>query len=345
VLLSLAPALAFLLAGVPLAWLLDELGFFDAVISTISGPSGRAIPTWTLWFLAALTTVVLNLDTTVVLLTPLALRLARRSGVDPLPIAAIPLLLASLASSVLPVSNLTTLVVAARLHLGVGQVLAHLALPSVAASLAGWAVHRRLLPARLDVDPAPWVDRRALRVGGAIVATLLVGFVVGPSFGVQPWMSALAADLVLMAVVRSVPWRHLPVATAVVVAAVALMADAVVPSGLHLDSGSLQHPAPVAGLVLGGAALANVVNNLPALFVGLAGVHHMSWAMWAWLLGINTGAALLPIGALANILWRRVLRHDGIRVTLRIYASLVTRTALAGLGAATLTLAAERVLS
>ncbi len=47
-----------------------------------------------LWLLAAATTVVLNLDTTVVLLTPLYLRLARRVGVDPLPLAAIPLLLA-----------------------------------------------------------------------------------------------------------------------------------------------------------------------------------------------------------------------------------------------------------
>jgi arsenical pump membrane protein len=345
VLVSLLPALAFLLAGVPLAWLLDELGFFDAVISRISGPTGRAIPTWTLWVLAAVTTVVLNLDTTVVLLTPLALRLARRSDVDPLPIAAIPLLLASLASSVLPVSNLTTLVVADRLHVSVGQVVVHLALPSLAASAAGWVVHRRLIPRRLEVAATTSVDRRALRVGGAIVGLLLVGFVAGPSVGVEPWMCALAADLVLMALVRSVPWRHVPVATALAVGIVAAIIAAVVPHGLHLGNNSLQHGAPVAGLVVGGAIVANLVNNLPALFVGLTGVHHMTWSIWAWLLGVNTGAALAPIGALANVLWRRVLRHDGVEVKLRTYLALVAPTAAAGLTAATLVLVAERIVA
>lgn len=135
---SMWSALAFLLAGVPLAALLDRLGFFEAVAATMAGKTGRDIPVVGLWVLAALTTVVLNLDTTVVLLTPLYLRLARRAEVDPVPLVAIPLLLASLASSVLPVSNLTTLIVIDRLGLGVADVFSHLALPSlVACTTAG----------------------------------------------------------------------------------------------------------------------------------------------------------------------------------------------------------------
>ena len=122
---SLWPALAFLLAGVPLAALLERLGFFDAVAAALARGGERDTPVAALWVLAALTTVVLNLDTTIVLLTPLYLQLARRSRVDPLPIVAIPLLLASLASSVLPISNLTTLIVVARLDVGVGEVIGH----------------------------------------------------------------------------------------------------------------------------------------------------------------------------------------------------------------------------
>ena len=140
---SLWPALAFLLAGVPLAALLEKLGFFAAVLAR---GGERETPVAALWLLAALTTIVLNLDTTIVLLTPLYLQLARRSRVDPLPIVAIPLLLASLASSVLPISNLTTLIVVARLDVGVGEVVGHLGLPSVAAATAGWLVYRRRHP-------------------------------------------------------------------------------------------------------------------------------------------------------------------------------------------------------
>lgn len=110
-LVALGPALAFLLAGVPLAALLDRLGYFDAVAAEIARRRPE-LPVLTLWMLAAATTVVRNLDTTIVLLTPLYLQLARRAGVDPLPVVLIPLVLAGLASSVLPVSNLTTLIVA-----------------------------------------------------------------------------------------------------------------------------------------------------------------------------------------------------------------------------------------
>src|SRR4051794_22510143 len=116
---ALWPALAFLLAAVPLAAMLDDLGFFDAVAARVTT---RTTSVLGLWLPAAATAVVLNIDPTVVLLTPLYVRLARRVGADPLPVAAIPLLLASLASSVLPVSNLTTLIAADTLGLTVGDV-------------------------------------------------------------------------------------------------------------------------------------------------------------------------------------------------------------------------------
>jgi arsenical pump membrane protein len=55
------------LRGVPLAALLDRVGFFEAAAAVVTGRSERGTPVLGLWVLAALTTVVLNLDTTVVL--------------------------------------------------------------------------------------------------------------------------------------------------------------------------------------------------------------------------------------------------------------------------------------
>ena len=72
---TVAPALAFLLVGVPLAALLDELGFFDSVAGLLEHRYPD-LPVLALWLLAAATTIVLNLDTTIVLLTPLYVRLA-----------------------------------------------------------------------------------------------------------------------------------------------------------------------------------------------------------------------------------------------------------------------------
>ena len=71
-----------------------------------------------LWVLAAAVTVLINLDAAVVLLTPLYVRIAERHGEDPLALAFVPALMASLASTVLPVSKLTNLVVAGKLDVG-----------------------------------------------------------------------------------------------------------------------------------------------------------------------------------------------------------------------------------
>src|SRR4029079_7834130 len=182
---ELAPALAFLLAAVPLATLLDRLGFFRSAAARLTGQRGTSV--LALWVLAAATTVVLNLDTTIVLLTPLYVRIARRADADPVALALVPLLLASLASSVLPVSNLTNLVVAERVDLTTAGLVTHLGLPSLVAVVVGWWGYARRHPTRLG-RPAvrDLVDRRALRVGGAVVVAVLVGFVLRPLVGSAP---------------------------------------------------------------------------------------------------------------------------------------------------------------
>jgi arsenical pump membrane protein len=288
---------------------------------------------------------VLNLDTTIVLLTPLYVRLARRSGEDPVGLALVPLLLAAFASSVLPVSNLTNLIVTERLDVGTGDFLGRLALPALAATAVGWLAYRRRWPTALPPAPVERPDGRALAVGGVVVAALLVAFVAGPSVGIDPWMSVVVADVVLVAITRWVPWRDVPVATAALVAAVAAVVALVVPpdavSGLLGDVG----PGGVALAALGATAVADAVNNLPALLVGIAGAEAMTWGTWAWLLGVNVGSVLLPIGALANLLWWRIARDEEVELDLRRYVGLVVPVAVPALAAAIAVLVVERAVA
>lgn len=334
----LVPALAFLCAAVPLAELLDELGFFGSVAAVIERRHER-IPVAALWWVAAATTAVLNLDTTIVLLTPLYVRLARASDHDPLGLALVPLLLASFASSILPVSNLTTLVVAERFDLDAMSVLVHLGPVSAAACIAGWWGYRRHHPTTLSGSSGSPVDRRALRIGSAIISGLLVGFVLGPAWGVRPWVVALAADVVLAAVTRRAPWRSIPWGTAAAVAAVATIVAAVVPPDLL--TGLLGATSPLGLLAVSGAATgaANAVNNLPATFVALDASSTMTPGMWAWLAGVNTGAVLLPMGALANLLWWRIVTDEGVDLDLRRYVRSVLPVAVPALVASAAALA------
>ena len=172
-----------------------------------------------------------------------------------------------------------------------------------------------------------------------------MGFVLGPAVGIDAWVVALAADLVLMLVTRTLPWRDVPLTTALLVAAIAAAVALVVPEDAL--RAPLQHssPAAVGALTIAAGALANAVNNLPALLVGLDALHHMTWGMWAWLLGVNVAAVLLPIGALANLLWLRIMRAEGVPVGVRRYVRVTVPVALPAGAAAIAVLVVERIVA
>lgn len=317
--------LGFLAAAVPLAVLLDHVGFFDALAERV-GTGGRLMPT--LWVLAALVTTVLNLDASIVLLTPLYLRIARRHGMDPLRLAFIPVLLASLASSALPVSNLTNLIVAERNGTSTWSFIAHLAPASIAASIVGWFAYRRFTRGPInervapepasEPTPSPAEQRRALRVGAPAVVALLVGFVLGDSVGIPAWAVAAAVVVALVLLTRRVPWRSIPVEALVVAAGLAILSAAASP---HLSLDHLLHGTGVGADVRAAASAtvgANAINNIPALLVGLP--HVSSRSSWAYLAGVNFGPVLWVYGSLAGLLWMDLVRAGGVEMSPRSYA-------------------------
>ena len=151
------PVLAFLVAITVVAEIADLAGVFDVAAHWASRAGRHRV--WALWLLivaiACASTIVLSLDTTAVLLTPVAITVARQVDVPPLPFALTTLWLANTASLLLPVSNLTNLLALHHMNLlGVGQ-RGYLRLswaPALAAILATVALlawrHRRSLAGR-----------------------------------------------------------------------------------------------------------------------------------------------------------------------------------------------------
>jgi arsenical pump membrane protein len=325
----LAAPLAFLLAAVPLGALLDCIGFFAAAARVFGHGRHLALG---LWVFAAVVTTVLNLDAAVVLLTPLYVRIARRCGLDPLALGFQPVLLSCLASSALPVSNLTNLIAASTRHLRATDFLVHLGPPSLAATVIGWFAYRRALrPGAPTSPPEGPADRRALAIGGGIVVAVLVGFVVGPGLGVPEWVVAFAADVVLIVVTGHIPLRDLPWGTALVAASLGLLAGGAAAS-LHFGSlfagaanGDLLRITALA------AAGANLVNNLPALVVSLP---HTGAGIWALLLGVNVGPLVLVTGSLAALLWQASLARLEVRVTAVTFARVGVQVLVPSLAAA-----------
>jgi arsenical pump membrane protein len=328
---DMAGALAFLLLAVPLAVVLDDTGFFSALAAMAGG--GRHLRSG-LWALAAVVTIVFNLDAAVVLLTPLYVRIAERRGADPIELGFIPALLASLASSVLPVSNLTNLIAAERLDIGTFSFVAHLGLPSLTAIvIGGWVFVRRAQmhgPSRfvndaveVDVDSAA-----ALRIGIPIVTWLLLGFTVGERVGIPAWVIAGVALVALMIQRRCLPWRHVPFGAALLAGGLGVLAVAAA-SHLPIDRILSIRGLPGELATFATAAIgSNAINNLPALLVALPDLAEHQNRVWAVLLGTNLGPTLWVTGALSTLLWQSTMRRLGYSVSARAYARTAARVGI-----------------
>jgi arsenical pump membrane protein len=117
VLARIGPVLVFLAGVTVIAELADAAGVFD-VAAREAAHLGRG-RVWRLWLmvvaLAAGCTIVLSLDTTAVLLTPVVLAMAEQLDIPPRLFAITTVWLAGTASLLLPVSNLTNLLALHRL--------------------------------------------------------------------------------------------------------------------------------------------------------------------------------------------------------------------------------------
>ncbi len=334
----LVTPLAFLLLAVPLAVMLDRIGFFSSVAALVD--TGRN-PLLGLWVLAAAVTTFLNLDASVVLLTPLYIRIARRHGLNPVMLALQPVLLASLASSALPISNLTNLIAASRYDLGVADFLVRLGPASLVAVGVGWLCYRRAGsgPGAQDrIRDA--VDPRALRIGTPIVVFVILGFTLGDVLGIPAWLVALIADVPLLVLTRmsgqTLAVSEIPFGAAALAVSLGVIASAAAP---HLGLGSVFHgTGPVAELRVAGAAVlgAVTINNLPALLIGLPLTDGTRPLLWPLLFGVNFGPALILHGSLAGLLWQSTAARLDVAVSPAQYTRFGLRIGLpallAGLG-------------
>lgn len=319
ILRRIAPVLVFLIAITVVAQLAQNAGVFDAA-AHLAARLGRG-RTWALWLLivllATVSTIVLSLDTTAVLLTPVALALAVQVGISPALFAMTTVWLADTASMLLPVSNLTNLLALHRLQaLGV-DVRGYVAvswLPALVSVLVTVIVlalmFHRDLRTRYERPAQPHVEDPVLLWSSAGVCIALA-----PAFatGVQPaWPATIAALLLvaLFAVRRPsdlhashVPWRLVLLVIGLFFVVQTLQVHGL-PHVLARIAGTGETWPDHLRLATTGALSANGFNNLPA-YLALEPVADSSVPrLVALLLGVNCGCLLTLWASLATLLWR-----------------------------------------
>jgi arsenical pump membrane protein len=259
----------------------------------------------------AVVTAVLNLDTSVVFLTPVLVYAAKSRGGDGRALLVACLLLSNAASLLLPGSNLTNLIVLGHLHLSGSRFLAHMALPWVAsvlvtAGVVAVAERRSLAGDGPSHEPPPQVTVGLGALGVAAVTVLVLVLA-------SPALPVAGLGLVIV-VARLVSGRQeldrvrqvlgVPVLVGLFGVALALGTLGRTWSG---PATLLSHLNAV-GVAVVAAAATVLVNNLPAASLLAARTPPHPFAL---LVGLDIGPNLFVTGSLAWILWARTARAAG----------------------------------
>lgn len=324
-----APVLVFLVAITVVAELSERAGVFALVAHRAAVLArGRM---WRLWMLVAVVataaTVVLSLDTTAVLLTPVVLAMARQLRLPTGLLAMTTVWLANTASLVLPVSNLTNLLSLHRMQaLGIGLVgyVRLTWLPAAVAVVVTLVVLAVLFRADLSTSYAepPTIvvpDQMLLRASGTVCLLL------GPTFvsGVNVAWPAGVAALVLAALfavrdrgvlrIALLPWRIVLIVVVLFVGIQWLGAHGLAPL-LARWAGSGEGFVAYLRLAAVAALGANAVDNLPT-YLALEPVADSSGPrLVALLIGVNFGPLLTLWASLATLLWRERCRAAGVEI-------------------------------
>ena len=318
---TLAPAVGFLVAVLVLADACRSAGLFAAVADRLAHYAGDS-PSRLLastFLLASAATVALSLDTTVVLVTPVVVDSANSREIDPAPGAYATAHLANSASLLLPFSNLTNLLAVVAVGPAFGRFAGLMLGPWLVVIAVEWIVIRRWFRVpRSRTHPSPRQCVAAVpRVTACVVGVTLAGLVAASAAGVPVAWIAGAGALVLggfevaagRASVRSlVQAGQLPFAAFVL--ALGVIVRAAGSHGIESGLGRVINDGHSLGglLVIAGvsAAVANVVNNLPATLLLIPVVAGLgSGAILAMLIGVDVGPNLSYLGSLATLLWRR----------------------------------------
>ena len=363
----LLPVLAFLGAILVVAYVCQRDGLFRAAGARLARASGGS-PIRLLrgvFGLAAVTTAVLSLDTTVVLLTPAVHDTAVRLRVRPKPHVYACTHLANSASLLLPVSNLTNLLAFSVAGLTLIQFGGLMAVPWLVVIAVEYLAFRWFfagdlaagVPGVSDAPPAADADRpppAVPRFTLLALAATLAGFVLASLAGLNPAWAAGAGAVVLAAwaLARGTDTgagllRAASIPFLLFVLGLGIVVEAVVRNGLGSaiarvtpGGSSLLALLALAGLA---AALANLVNNLPAVLVLLSvlrgsGLLAGPGPVLAVLIGVDVGPNLSYGGSLATLLWRRLLADRDHAPDLGEFTRLGLLTVPAGVALATVAL-------
>ena len=335
-----ADILLFLLGMMVLTWLAEQAGVFEWLAESMarlargSGPLLYAL----IFLLAAVVTALLSLDVTVLILTPIVYALSQRRRLDAIPFVFACTFVANTGSLILPISNLTNLLVYSQFQIDFLTFAATMWFPNLVAVVTNLLVFfwifkgqipRRFTRRTSYVTPSDWWFHAA---GATLTVTLVALLISGLARLPLAW-AALGGGAVLLIISVAGGKVRIPEVSHAVswplfafVIGMFLVVRGFEATWLEDLQFSLpREPLPALLLAVGGTTLgSNIVNNVPMTLLALpfiARTHdHLREIMaYGALVGANIGPTLTTYGSLATMLWLTLIRKRGVYISTTMY--------------------------
>jgi arsenical pump membrane protein len=331
----IAPLVAFLGAALTLAALVERSGLAERAARALAACArGSSVLLYVLVCLVCgLLTATVSLDGAVVLVIPMLVVLARRSGAAFAPLFLGAVVVANAASIAVPQGNPTNLVIINRLGLSATAFVEHMLGPGIAAAAicaAGVALcERRALAAPLHTEarkktPLSSAERHA---AFSLTAAALAAWA-APLVGIAPWWPFAAAVAVAVATRRERPRLIVPWRVAVQVAGLLIVTQAL---GLDIRAPVVASLPVLLAIAASLGAASALANNLP-MSVWASGLLTAAAPAYAASIGLAVGSLATPQGSVATLIASQLAGDDAPPVRARRFAPV----AAAGVLAATL---------
>ncbi len=315
---------------------LDELGFFSylASLAVKRAKDSQFALFIILYFLCAFLTMFTSNDIVIISFTPFILFFAKDAKINPIPYLFCEFVAANTWSMMFIFGNPTNVYLSSFFSLDFVSYFIRMWFPTLLAGLLSLGLlvllFRKDLKEKMSVIATKEEIREPFVLYSALAILLLVTIFMAISsfFSLPMWIFACMGALLLMLLILTdslfhkkkpvLLWKaskRLPFTLAPFLLSMFGIVMALSNEGISLEIGNfLSQFQPMWSYGLSSFFLANLMNNLPmSIFFAdlLSLVPYNELALFATIISSNLGAILTPIGALAGIMWMRILKeHD-----------------------------------
>ena len=320
---------------------LDDSGFFNFIASLfVSKYHNSQIKLFlVLYVLISILTIFTSNDIVILTFTPFIIFLSKKGNINPIPYLVMEFAAANTYSMMLEIGNPTNVYLSGVYEIPFLDYFVKMAIPSILCGIASLIVllliFRKDLKKEIEVfelNVTPLRDKKLCIVSGSILLLATITLAISNYINIEMYIISLIFALILLSFlivysiikknsnvllnpIKRIPYNLIPFVLSMFAIIITLESfDLFKMLGEAIESISNGKVTSILYLIIS-ILSCNIVNNIPMTlaFSSVLGNTASMTSIYAVIMGSNIGALLTPIGALAGIMWLRILKETHIK--------------------------------